>query len=329
VASGTIGAVSALAPFVANTDLGWFEFLAAEGDGRVDEVNFWSPKALTPLRRFTPGEPVFFRLKQPHYAVAGYGFFAHFSVESIDDAWRALDWKNGDPDWPTFIGRLAAYRGANVFDPELPAGKLGCTILRDARFWPSSRWIPWRETVGWHDNSVRGATVSDAADAARLLDAVATDAVSTEIARELSAPAFALVTDDERRRVERVGVVREGQAAFRARILDAYGRRCAITGERTEVVLDAAHIQSYLGPRSNHVQNGIALTQEFHTLFDQGLVGIDPELRVRVSPAIARRWSNGKRYYEYDRQPVRVLPEDEALRPSPAALEWKMRRLLA
>src|SRR5439155_27320659 len=134
---------------------------------------------------------------------------------------------------------------------------------------------------------------------------------------------FGLVEDDERRRVGRVGVVREGQGAFRARVLDAYGRRCAITGERTEVVLEASHIQDYLGPRSNHVQNGLALTQEFHTLFDRGLVGVDADLCVRVSPAIGRRWSNGKRYYEYDGRPLRVVPSVASLRPSPAALAWK------
>jgi putative restriction endonuclease len=117
---------------------------------------------------------------------------------------------------------------------------------------------------------------------------------------------------------------RIGQGTFRARLLDAYGRRCAITGERTEPVLDAAHIQPYLGPRSNHIRNGLVLSKEFHTLFDLGYVGIDPDYRVHVSPRLYEEWHNGRRYYEYDDRPLVQLPEVVAERPSPAALEWHL-----
>ena len=60
----------------------------------------------------------------------------------------------------------------------------------------------------------------------------------------------------------------EGQGPFRLRMLDSHGRR-AISGERTGPVLDGAHIQPYLGPRSNHVQNGLLLTTDLHALFDR------------------------------------------------------------
>jgi predicted restriction endonuclease len=62
---------------------------------------------------------------------------------------------------------------------------------------------------------------------------------------------------DERALILARTVQRVGQGTFRARLLDAYDHRCAITGEGTEPVLDAAHIQPYLGPRSNHVRNGL------------------------------------------------------------------------
>jgi putative restriction endonuclease len=92
-------------------------------------------------------------------------------------------------------------------------------------------------------------------------------------------------------------------------------------------VLDAAHIQPYLGPLSNHVQNGLVLTKEFHTLFDKGLATIEPPVtgrqgyRLRLSTQIKERWNNGRRYYEYENREV-VVPEELALRPSAAALEW-------
>lgn len=121
---------------------------------------------------------------------------------------------------------------------------------------------------------------------------------------------------DERRLVFAEQTVREGQGAFRLRLLSAYGGRCAITGEHSEPVLDAAHIQPYRGPRSNHVQNGLVLTKEFHALFDRGHVSVTPDHKVRVSPRLREDWKNGRRYFPQkreraDRGPVveRVAPE--------------------
>src|SRR5690606_21725288 len=73
---------------------------------------------------------------------------------------------------------------------------------------------------------------------------------------------FRLVNADARMLLLRDQVAQEGQGAFRLRLLQAYEGQCAITGEHTHPVLDAAHIQPYLGPTSNHVQNGILLTKE-------------------------------------------------------------------
>jgi hypothetical protein len=72
---------------------------------------------------------------------------------------------------------------------------------------------------------------------------------------ELELTPFELAELDERKRMVAEAGVREGQGTFRARLLEAYDGRCAVTGEHTEPVLDAVHIQPYLGPRSNHIQN--------------------------------------------------------------------------
>jgi putative restriction endonuclease len=66
-----------------------FPFNRAE-DGRLDEVNFWLPKATSPMKKTSPGEPILFRLKKPNYAVAGYGFFAHFQALDLDLAWQTF-----------------------------------------------------------------------------------------------------------------------------------------------------------------------------------------------------------------------------------------------
>ena len=142
---------------------------------------------------------------------------------------------------------------------------------------------------------------------------------------ELVKEPFVPLEADEREIARASRVRRIGQGAFRARLLDAYGRRCAITGEHTEPVLDAAHIQPYLGPRSNHIQNGLLLVKEFHTLFDRGYVTITPDHVVRVSPRLRKDWKNGHRYYPFDEKRLTGLPKDPALMPSPEALEWHNR----
>jgi putative restriction endonuclease len=312
-------------PFIAQTDWAWFSFLTERSvAGRIDEANFWSPLSVKPMKHLSPGEPVFLRLKRPRYCIAGYGFFAHFTALSLEKAWEFFDWKNGDPTFSRFLERIGRYRKLDLFDPRLPRAPLGCTILRDLVLFPEERRLPWGDEQGWSNNIVRGKTETDPVRASRLLAEIGYDTLPPA---ELVAR-FELVELDQRRLAELRVVQREGQGSFRARLLDAYGRRCAITGERTEPVLDAAHIQPYLGPRSNHVQNGLLLTKEFHTLFDAGYVTITPaEHRVRVSPRLHQDFHNGKRYYVYDDKPLAQMPSDAGSRPSEEALAWHGRRV--
>ena len=309
-----------IAPFIALTDKAWFDYLSSVSEhGRLDEVNFWSPKSVKPMKRMTPGEPVFLRLKKPHYAIAGYGFFAHFTVLDLGQAWEWFGGKNGDPDEQRFLERIGGYRGVDLLDPRAPRDPLGCTILRDAVFFERRRWIPWGAEHGWHDNIVQGKTEEDPARASRLMAEIQFDHL--DVPADLG-PRFEPLDADERQLVLSRTIQRQGQGAFRARLLDAYGRRCAITGERTEPVLDAAHVQPYLGPRSNHVQNGLLLAKEFHTLFDLGFVTVGPDYRVRVSDGLRERWQNGRRYYEFKDRALARLPDDPASHPSREALEW-------
>lgn len=311
-------------PFIAVTDKAWFDFLAGRAErGGLDEVNFWSPSSAAAMKRMVPGEPVFFRLKSPFNAVVGYGFFAHFAVLDLEVAWQCFGWKNGDPDRQSFLRRIGRYRGVDLFQKG-ERRPLGCTILRSVQLWPNERWIPWGEAEGWSSNIVRGKTENDAARAVRLL---AEMQASDQLIPDLAPGPFEPILGDERRFDEQTVALREGQGAFRARLLDAYGRSCAITGEHTQPVLDAAHIQPYLGPRSNHVQNGLLLTKEFHTLFDLGYVTVTPDYVVRVSPSLSQDWHNGKRYYPYDGKPLVAVPETPGLRPSEAALAWHNERV--
>ena len=102
---------------------------------------------------------------------------------------------------------------------------------------------------------------------------------------------------------------------------DAYERRCAVTGERTLPVLQAAHIKPYsqLGPHST--ENGLLLRSDLHTLFDRGYLTVTPEMELRVSRRIRDEFENGRDYYALERAPVR---QPVAPYPPPARdyLEW-------
>lgn len=311
-------------PYVANTDFTWFRnLLALSEGGRLDEANFWQPRAQRAPAQLRPGDPFFLRLKDPHQAIAGFGFFASHCVLPLADAWATFGDRNGDASWDAFHGRIVGYRKRDLEAAEIDARALGCIALVHVSFWPETRWIPWGTARGWKRQTVVGRYEQDPANAEILRMAIAAEQAAPPA--EFSSR-FELVQTDERSIVRTDSVRRQGQGAFRARLLAAYGGSCAITGEHTEPVLAASHIQPYLGPRSNHPQNGLLLTQEFHTLFDRGYVTVTPDDRVRISPRLRQDFGNGRRYEKHDGQAL-LLPRDPAARPSREALEWHAREL--
>ncbi|MBK8948420.1 MAG: HNH endonuclease [Flavobacteriales bacterium] len=117
---------------------------------------------------------------------------------------------------------------------------------------------------------------------------------------------------------------RLGQGAFRVLVSEAYSKRCAITGESTFPVLEAAHIRPYELEGPHRISNGMLLRSDFHKLFDAGLVTVTPELRVRVSDRIQEQYFNGKAYYRLHDQPLAVIPKLDSQRPDPEFLRWHL-----
>jgi putative restriction endonuclease len=126
---------------------------------------------------------------------------------------------------------------------------------------------------------------------------------------------------DQRQKAMAEVVRRRGQAKFRRTLLDAYQGRCAITGCDAVEALEAAHIAPYRGDYSDHVQNGLLLRADLHSLFDLGLVSIDPKsLKVVIATALSSTI-----YGEFAGALLSV-PSDTMQRPSSEALakhlEW-------
>jgi putative restriction endonuclease len=78
------------------------------------------------------------------------------------------------------------------------------------------------------------------------------------------------------------------QATFREAVLAAYANRCAFTGLPEPRLLDAAHIVNDGDEMHGQpvVSNGLPLSKMHHAAFDANLIGIDPDLRIHIAPAL-------------------------------------------
>jgi len=85
---------------------------------------------------------------------------------------------------------------------------------------------------------------------------------------------------DEREISHRAIRVRRGQEHFRKELLKRFSRTCVITGCKIVDILEAAHIKPYKGENDNHINNGLLLRTDIHTLFDLNLLAIHPETLV-------------------------------------------------
>lgn len=139
----------------------------------------------------------------------------------------------------------------------------------------------------------------------------------TGVQQELkSSNAFDALNDrDARTKVLTSIARRRGQPKFRLDLLAAYAGRCAVTGCSAVDVLEGAHIKSYRGDHTNHVTNGLLLRADIHTLFDLGLLRINPAtLLLQVADRVRSD------YGRYDGKPLRLparedqWPDTEAVR---------------
>ena len=303
--------------WVGVTDNQWFKYLF---ETRPDEVNFWQPSATTPPFKGAPvGLPFLFKLRSPHNHIVGGGFYVTYSHLPLKVAWDTFGDKNGCASFAEFRDLINALRLGNRMDDEI-----GCTVLANPFFLDRSAWI--ENPPAFAPSIMRGKFYDNTEEAG--------DAIWSRVVNWLSLSPSASVPPDQAIRVaeprEKYGDPipyrpRIGQSSFRVLVTDAYQRRCAITGERTLVTLEAAHIKPYSDEGTHDVSNGLLLRADFHRLFDVGLVGVTPDLQVRVSRRIREEWFNGGAYYRLDGKPLSVVPVQKAEAPNPDLLDWHLR----
>ncbi|MGD1067143.1 MAG: HNH endonuclease [Vulcanimicrobiaceae bacterium] len=75
--------------------------------------------------------------------------------------------------------------------------------------------------------------------------------------------------------------------------MDAYGRRCADTREKTPPAAQRRPHPHVPQDGSHEVSNGILMRGELQRLFGQGYVTVTPDLRFRVNWQVRDQFRNG------------------------------------
>lgn len=290
------------------TDNRWYQFVSRR---QFDEVNFWQPSARPPFRELPEGSPFLFKLRRPNHHIAGGGYFVRHTRLPLLTAWEVFGEQNGAASLSEFVSLI----GGNRQTPVSLDTEIGCTVLTDVFFLPRPQWIL---AAGLFASNIMVGRTYDTAidpDARSLWDQLLT-------AHREKSVAEATAIDEARFGREFLARARLGQGSFRTLVIDAYQRRCAITGESTLPALEAAHIRAYSDSGTHQINNGLLLRSDFHKLFDAGLVTIDPGLKIHISSRIRDRYFNGKAYYRLDGQELATLPEDRRDYPNTEYLRW-------
>lgn len=288
---------------IAPTDIEWFNFLRKEGSNI--NINFWTPTPWN-VSRLKTSDKLYFMLKSPIRKIGGFGKFVDYKNMSIDLAWTKFGYKNGCTSKQEFINRLDRYKASNSLDERsVKDSEIGCIVLTDAVFYDDESFLNLENYELDFSRYIVKMKYFDIEDPLE-------SSISPKINEFELLPASL-----EKLKKSRLVTERKGQGNFRAIISSAYSNRCCITDENTPELIEAAHIQPYLGEKSNHVKNGILLRLDFHKLFDNGLMYIDESFMVHISPEVKSEY-----YQIFNGTKIR-LPYNISNYPSLEALKYK------
>jgi putative restriction endonuclease len=299
---------------IAVTNYDWYNFLSQSR--KWEEVNFWTPSSHFTFRA-PEFSPFLFKLKAPHNAIAGFGYFARYSALPEWLAWECFGQANGCSSFDEMHGRLEKIRHGFHYAQSEGIQHIGCIIIVNTTFFERAEWIP--QPRDWPPRNLRPMRYDvDVGEGARVWeeclargqynrDPQLADLRTSETPARYGAPILIQP--------------RLGQGAFRVSVTDAYNRACAVTREHSLPALEAAHIRPFAKQGPHEVRNGLLLRADLHRLFEQGYVTVTPDYSVEVSDRLRNDYHNGRSYYPLRGTKISIPPlEDE--RPTRDVLEW-------
>ncbi len=299
--------------YVGITDWSWYDYLRDHSS----EVNFWKPGGCS-FKAISEGDVFFFKMKAAHSGkIASGEYFTKYLTMTVEWAWRAFGDEDGVVSPAQLSEMIAGYRSRMGTREDNP--KIGCIILNDVLYFDQKDWF---NAPGSWRTIVTGKTFRpDNPDTKWLLDRVEIRPRDILLEPLADPKGGAAVPAMGERYTESLTKHRLGQGAFRVFIADAYHDRCAITGERTMPVLQAAHIKPYAQDGPHAVSNGLFLRSDTHTLFDAGYPTITPNT-IHASRRVHDDFGNGRIYYAYQGKQLAVVPDASGNRPAKDYLEW-------
>lgn len=300
------------------TDSDWIAKLSVDGP-EVAQANFWNPGGTRRFSALQHGELFLFKTHMANGdRVVGGGVFDAFVFMRVDEAWETFGMANGVSTIDEFLTRISKYRRST--EALTPATQVGCTLLRDLRFFDPIE--EQTRPVDFAPNVVQGRVYD--------IDELAAEHPVLVAAAQLIAPGAvtpgAPVPLDVHQRMfgdARLQVVRLGQDAFKAVIAHNYGYHCAITGDKVRPVLEAAHILPVAAGGQHRPDNGLLLRSDMHTLYDRGYIAVDDRYRLHVSPLLRAEFGNGDALYAKAGEAIGV-PSRRTDKPHREYLEWHM-----
>ena len=265
-----------------------------------------------------PGfSPFLFKLKAPHRAIAGFGYFARYSALPEWLAWDCFGEANGCGSLEEMHARLERIRRKANVARTLGIRQIGCIVVVNATFFPREEWIP--QPADWPDPNLRPMRYDlEVGEGARVWMEC--------LARIQSHPELRVAEPEVLAGSPRYGspvLVRPrlGQGAFRVSVMEAYNRACAVTEEHSLPALEAAHIRPFAKDGPHEVRNGLLLRADLHRLFEQGYLTVMPDYTLQVSDRLRDDYHNGRSYYPL--RGTRIsMPGLETERPTRDLLDW-------
>jgi putative restriction endonuclease len=312
--------------YVALTDPEWYSYLLAQP--HLDEVNFWQPHGEHRFRALSPGETFFFKLRAPIKKIAGFGFFERYESMPASYAWDCFGEVNGAPDFRAMLDRITRLRRDPLASAGVAAGDfpIGCIMIAAPVFFPRDEWVD--PPTDWASSGIQQGKRYDLSvgEGNRILRECMERATGGLHYWNVDADPR-LVAENFARYGAAVEVrPRLGQGLFSLAVRDAYRGACAVTGEHSRPVLEAAHILPYGQGGEHRVDNGLLLRSDLHRLYDRGYVTVTPDYVFRVSACLRDEFQNGRSYYGLDGAKIAV-PERELWRPKMELLEWHRERV--
>lgn len=168
----------------------------------------------------------------------------------------------------------------------LPIDDLVTAYRRQMRKWPNrarNTKMPTLYFVDLRDHP-EAASAGVVADLEVPLEAIS--GARMDAAPGADGPASSKITTEVERRLK--------QQAFRVRVGERYGWRCAVTGTAVRDALDAAHLPGRDWRVANQASDGVLLRADLHRLLDRGIAEIRGDRFAIVDAARAGE------YVEYD-----------------------------